>query len=271
MSFGGYFGRNRERKSSIKEKLVFSLLAIAVILLVSCVISVMEYSRMSNYVSELIAEDIDSINEANKLSDMCNAYNLEILSVIGDDSSASLPEFDDKGFREHCRQLPRVDDLMYSYSAYMLTALELEDVLQSDFIDSRSWYYERLQPRFDNLRNNIYELSDSIHADLLKNSATFERGFYRSIIPGIVATGVGILLVLMLLFFILIYYVNPLYHMLDSLKAYRSNDKKYTYEFDGDDQLAELNMNISEIADENQQLHRRIAAFKRKNGLEGNK
>ena len=102
-----------------------------------------------------------------------------------------------------------------------------------------------------------------MYRDLEKNSATFDRGFYRSIIPGIVAVGVGLLLVLMLLFFVLAFYVNPLYRMLEGMRAYRSADKKYTVRFDGDDELAELNEGIGEITGENQQLRRRIKALKK--------
>ena len=264
----------RTLRLTLKSKLILSLLSIAAILLVSSTISVMEYSSMSNYVSGLIADDISSINVASKLADMGNAYNLDILEVIGDNTSSSaLPSFDDKYFKAHCDSLrmkaaanqaaPLADSVMYSYAAYMLTSLELEDVMQSDFIDSRSWYFERLQPRYDRLRSDLDKLSSSIHQDLAKNSATFDRGFYRSIIPGIVAVGVGLMLVVMLLFFVLAYYVNPLYKMLDGLKAYRLSDKKYTVRFDGDDQLSELNDGISEIAGENQQLRRRIKELRK--------
>ena len=148
----------------------------------------------------------------------------------------------------------------------MLTSLELEDVLQSDFIDTRSWFFERLQPRFERLQTDIDALNAAIYRDLEKNSATFDRGFYRSVVPGIVAVFVGLLLVLMLLFFMLGDYVNPLYKMLESLKAYRAGDKKYTYSFEGDDQLADLNRNIAELADENQQLRHRIKALKQRQG-----
>ncbi len=258
----------------LKSKLVLSLLSIAAILLVSSIISVMEYSSMSNYVSSLIADDISSIKVANRLRDMSNTYNLDILEVIGEDvSSGRLPAFDDEYFKSHCDSLrmsvaanqaaPLADSVLYSYAAYMLTSLELEDVMSSDFIDSRSWYFERLQPRYERLRSDMDNLTSVIHQDLVRNSATFERGFYRSIIPGIVAVGVGLMLVLMLLFFILAYYVNPLYRMLDALSAYRSSDKKYTVRFDGDDQLAELNEGISELAGENQQLRRRIREIRR--------
>ena len=227
MAFGKFFKRAREKRLSMRTKLILSLSSIAVILLVSLSISVMEYSGMSDYVSDLIADDISSINVANRLADMSNTYNLQILEVIGDETSVRVPSFDDEYFKSHCDSLrssvpsnqvkPLADSVMYSYSAYMLTSLELEDVLQSDFIDSRSWYFERLQPRYDRLRT-----------------------------------------------FLLAFYVNPLYRMLDGLDAYRSRDKKYSVKFDGDDQLAQLNEGISELANENRQLRSRIKTMGKK-------
>lgn len=264
----------RALKLSLKAKLVLSLLSIVAILLVSSVISVMEYSRMSNYVSELIADDISSINVANRLADMSNTYNLEILEAIGEGAGSRLPDFDDEYFKTNCERLrmshtinqayPMADSVMYSYAAYMLTSLEFETVVNSDFIDNREWYFGRLQPRFDRLQSDIDNLTTAIYEDLQKNSATFDRGFYRSIIPGIVAVCVGLMLVLMLLFLMLSYYVNPLYRMLESLSAYRSSDKKYTVKFDGDDQLVELNDGISELAGENQQLRRRVRELRKR-------
>lgn len=261
-------------KVKLKGKLTLSLLSIAAILLVSSVISVMEYSSMSDYVSELIADDMRSISVANKLAEMSNTYNLSLLAAVGEGSKGSRPSFDDEYFKSHCSSLrmnsstnqvyPMADSIMYSYSAYMLTSLELETVLESDFIDSRAWFFERLQPRYERLVQDLDKLSTAIYQDLEKNSATFERGFYRSIIPGIVAVGVGLLLVLMLLFFVLSYYVNPLYRMLAGLNAYRNNDKRYTISFEGDDQLAELNEGITELASENQQLRRRIKDLRKK-------
>ena len=268
MSIRKIFKKWRSARLSMRGKLILSLSSIAVILLVSSLISVMEYTSMSNYVSELIADDISSINVANRLADMSNTYNLQILEVIGDETSLRVPDFDDGYFKSHCDSLrmsvasnqvrPLADSVMYSYSAYMLTSLELEDVIQSDFIDTRSWYFERLQPRYERLRGDLENLSRTIYVDLEKNSATFERGFYRSIIPGIVAVGVGLLLDLRLLLFLLAYYVNPLYRMLEGLDAYRSQDKKYTVKFDGDDQLTELNNGITELANENRQFRSRI-------------
>ena len=270
------FGRLKNWRNSfrltLKTKMVLSLSAIAVVLIVSGIISIVEYRRMSNYVSDMIAEDINSINVAQKLAAVTDDYNLQILTVIGDDSVNSLPDFDQQGFVSYCDSLrsifsvenvlPLTDSVLYSYAAYMLTSLELEQVVQSDFIDSRTWYFERLQPSFQRLNGDIDRLSQAMYADLQENSGDFDRGFYRSIIPGIVAVGVGVILVLLLMFFITSFYVNPLNKMLSGLDEYRSMGRRYNYTFEGDDQLAELNEGIMELTEENRQYRRRIKLMK---------
>ncbi|MBR6279668.1 MAG: hypothetical protein IKR32_00015 [Bacteroidales bacterium] len=264
---------------TLRGKLVLALSAIAAILLISSIISILEYKRMSTYVSSLIADNINNINVAQKMAEAANDYNLDILAVVGDDKLNKLPDFNREAFLARCDSLrgtlsamslqPLADSVVYSYSAYMLTSLELPGVLLSDFIDTRTWYFDRLQPRYNRLRDDIDAMSSAIYNDLKRNSATFDRGFYRSIIPGLVAVGVGLLLVLMLLFFMMVYYVNPLYKMLANLNNYRSFNKKYTYTFEGDDQLSELNEGITEITGENQQLRKRISILRSGNERQG--
>lgn len=266
--------RMKEFRLTMRMKLTLSLSAIAVTLLVSSVISIMEYYRMSNYVSDLIADNIRSVNVAQKLSEVTNKYNLDLLTLIGDNSVNTLPDFHQKEFMGHCdslrnsltsdKMVPLTDSVVYAYSAYMLTSLELNDVMLSDFIDTRAWYFDRLQPKFRRLNHYIDVLNEAIYDDLKKNSLTFQRGFYRSIIPGAVAVGVGLLLVLMLLFFLLVFYVNPIYRMLSGLNNYRSYNKKYSYSFEGDDQLVELNDGITELTGENQMLRKRVANLRAK-------
>ena len=70
-------------KLSIKAKLTLSLCAIAAILLISATISVLEYSKMSTYVSDLIADDVKSLNTAHKLSldILAPRYNIVLIKV----------------------------------------------------------------------------------------------------------------------------------------------------------------------------------------------
>lgn len=263
----------REKRLSLRAKLYLSLCSIALVLLISSIISVLEFRRMSSYISDMVADNIESINAAQKLYDDANEYNLKILSVIGDESSNIRPEFDETAFSMRLDSLRssapntivahQADSVQYSYAAYMLTSLELEDVLQSDFIDTRSWYFERLQTRYNRLRHDIDALSNAIYDELADNSETFQGAFYRSIIPGMVAVAVGLLLVLMLLFFLESNYTKPIYRILAALKNYRNYGRNYSYNFDGDDELSELNTEVRELTEENSILRKRISAMKK--------
>ena len=258
----------REFRLSLRMKMYLSILAIAVVLLMSSVISVLEYRHMSNYVSDMIADDINDIHDTQRLVDAVDTYNLQLLAVIGDENLRSLPDFDRESFLSHCDSLrrsvsastaPLADSVVYAYSAYMLASMELEEVLESNFINTRDWYFNRLQPLFVRMRGYLDRLSETIHADLRQNSETFDSGFYRSIIPSAVALAVGILLLFMLMFFIRVYYVGPLYKMLSALRDYLGYRRRYTYQFDGNDQLSDLNQAITELTEENRQLRKKNA------------
>jgi len=263
----------REFRLSLRIKMILSILAIAVVLLMSIVISWVEYQHMSNYVSGMIADDISDLHNTQRLVDAVDQYNLQLLAVIGDDNVSALPDFDRDGFLNHCDSLrlsvttstaPLADSVLYAYSAYMLASMELEEVLESNFINTRDWYFNRLQPLFGRMRGYLDRLSETIHSDLRRNSEDFDRGFYRSIIPSAVALAVGIVLLFLLMFFIMAYYVDPLYKMLDSLKDYLTYRRRYTYTFDGNDQLADMNQAITDLTEENRNLRKRIAELKEK-------
>lgn len=261
----------RAFRLSLRLKMTLSFSAIAVVLMMTSAISVLEYRHMSNYVSKLIANDIRNIHVTQEMVNAVDTYNLQLLAVIGDDSLKSLPDFDRTRFISYIDSLEAsfasstmADSVVYAYSAYMLASMELEEVLESNFIDTRDWYFNRLQPLFGRTRGYLDRLSGEMYGELQENSASFDRGFYRSIIPGAVAVSVAILLVFMLLFYINTYYVKPIYGMGRSLKDFLQFRHRYTYEFDGNDQLGDLNENITNLTEENRNLRRRISEMRDK-------
>jgi hypothetical protein len=71
-------------------------------------------------------------------------------------------------------------------------------------------------------------------------------------------------MIFLLLFFLLICYVSPLRRILSQLDAFNKGGiKKYTVEFDGEDELAALNQGVKDLADENIQLKRKIRSLKK--------
>ena len=254
------------------KKVLYSLGSLAAILLLSGVISIIEYRRMSDYVSELIAANIKSINLAQKLSDITEEYNHQMLSVVVQNDISLMPEFDLDYFMAQSdslktsftsqNALPMVDSVEVSFDAFMKTSLKFDEVFLADNVDTGEWFFGTLQPRYNEFRGEMNILNEAIYNDLLSNSADFDAGFYRSIIPGVVSVAAGLLLIMLLLFFTMVNYVRPIYRMTEGINAYRSSGRKYNYVFDGDDQLTEINSGVTEIIEENLELKTRIKALR---------
>lgn len=256
----------------MRRKLFFSLGSLAAILLLSGLISILEYRRMSSYVSELIASNIKSITLSQRLADITEAYNHQMLSVVVLNDIAMMPEFNISDFNSLAdslknsftseNALPMVDTVATSFNEFMKTSMMFDEVFLADSVDTGEWFFGTLQPCYNNFREDMGVLNDEIHADLKSNSADFDAGFYRSIIPGVVSVGAGLLLIMLLFYFIMVYYVNPIYRISDGLENYRVMGRKHTYTFEGDDQLSKINSGVTEIIEENIELKKRIKSLR---------
>ena len=263
-----FLRRRREKRPSLRRKIFLALGAIAAILLLSSVISIMEYRRMSSYVSELIASNIKSINLSQSLADLTQEYNHQMVSVVVQNDISLMPEFNQKMFRfqsDSLRRLlnsqaslPLVDSLDASFDAFMNTSLMFDAVFLADSVDTGEWFFGTLQPCYNTLRADIASLNEQIHEDLKENSEDFDAGFYRSIMPGFVSLCAGLLLVILLLYFLMVDYVRPIYKVSEGIDNYRALGRRHGYTFDGDDQLANINSGVTELIEENIELKRRV-------------
>lgn len=252
----------------MRIKLVFSLGSLAAILLLSGVISIIEYRRMSDYVSDLIASNIKSINLSQRLADITQEYDQQMLTVVLMNDISRMPEFDLEHFQTQAdslknsvtsvSSLPIVDTVANSFDVFMKTSLRFDEVFLADTVNTGEWFFGTLQPTYNKFRNDIDVLNSAIHEELKSNSADFDAGFYRSIIPGVVSVGAGLLLIFLLMYFIMANYVNPICRMSAGLDNYRTMKKRYGYVFDGDDQLANINAGLTELIEENIELKSRV-------------
>ena len=268
------FRRNSEKRPSMRVRLVRALGTIAAVLLLSGVISILEYRRMSDYVSELISSNIKSINLSQKLSDITREYDQQMLAVVVTNDISLMPEFDIEDFTAQADSLKAsvksplgmemIDTLVVSFDAFMKTSMKFDEVFLADSVDTGEWFFGTLQPRYSKFRHDINVLNESIYEDLQNNSADFDAGFYRSIIPGVVSVAAGLILIFLLLYFIMVNYVNPICRISDGIDAYKATGRLFKYNYDGDDQLGNINSGVSDLIDENHELRRRVKALKEK-------
>jgi hypothetical protein len=267
-----FLRKKNEVKPSIRRKLSFSLGSLAAILLLSGIISILEYRRMSDYVSEMIAANIKSITLSQKLADITEEFNHQMLAVVVQNDISLMPDFDLGQFNAQAdslknsftmqNALPIVDSLSDSFNDFIRTSIKFDEVFLADSVDTGEWFFGTLQPCYNEFRQDMGVLNDVIHSELRQNSANFDAGFYRSIIPGVVSVGAGLVLILLLFYFTMANYVNPIYKMSAGVDNYRLSGRRYSYEFDGEDQLGNINSGLSELIEENQELKRRIKTLR---------
>jgi len=178
-------------------KLALSLSAIAVTLVVTSTVTVIEFRKINDTVEQLIKCDQACVEVSNDLAALVSDYGLDVIAE-------------------------ERDKVLHTLSRNQQT--------------------------------------------LLENADNFRSSYYRTIIPELVAVGAGLLLILLFLFFLLAFYVHPVNLMLHQLDAYNNGSlKKYSVEFDGDDQLHNLNAEITCLTEDNVDLKKRIKALKERN------
>lgn len=262
----------RERKPSLRKKVYLSLGSLATILLLSGVLSILEYRRMSNYVSDLITSNINSIVLSQRLSDLTQEHNHQMLSVVVMNDISLMPEFQEMPFATVADSLrttltsenaqPMLDSLVTSFDDFVMTSKKFDEVFLADTVNTGEWFFGTLQPKYNSLIQDLGKLNELIHEDLKYNSENFDAGFYRSIIPGVVSVAAGLILILLLLYFIMVNYVRPIYRISEGIDNYRASGRRYTYEMDSDDQLSTINIGVTELIEENLELKRRVKALK---------
>lgn len=272
MAFRLFRRPNQEKMPSMRVKLVRALGSIAAILLLSGVISILEYRRMSDYVSELISSNIKSINLSQELADITQEYDQKMLAVIVTNDISLMPDFNLKPFEDQADSLRAsisspmaleiVDSVVVSFDSFIRTSMKFDEIFLADSVDTGEWFFGTLQPKYTEFRHDMNELNEAIHEDLQVNSANFDAGFYRSIIPGVVSVCAGLLLIFLLLYFIMANYVNPIYRISDGIDAYKASGRLFNYKCDADDQLANINNGVAELIEENIELKRRVKALR---------
>lgn len=253
---------------SLGPKFRLAMGSIVLILLITAVISTVEFRHMSNFVSDSMAADISDITMSTELAVTSDEYNVAILTAVGDADNRITSEIDKHAYLDvtdnimnvfRAKGTPQSDSLSIAYDEFVATSYQFDTVIVNDFIDSREWYFKVLQPKYNKFRYSLERFNVTIYEDLHSTSVSFDQSYYRSLIPGIVSVGVGIIMCLLLQFFVMSYYVKPIRKMMRCLDSYLRYNHPYTNVFEGDDELQELNADIADVVDENISLKRRLS------------
>ena len=118
------------RYMGIKRKVLLGCIVLALILLISSSISMFEFTRMNDHVTELISDNTKSIEISRELLAKAEEYNLRLMHlVVGEVAEESIEVINDdefisffSGIRESFvteQDKANADSVMYAFTAYM--------------------------------------------------------------------------------------------------------------------------------------------------------
>ena len=260
--------RQRLMALGIRSKVRLGFVVIGLILFLSGVIALFEFGRMSRHVSTLIADNVASVNASREVHNALTAYHTQLFEAIGNRDAELVPKRREED--PYLQQLEKVqlhattpqeqiaaDSVRYAYSAYMQVANELDELWVLDNVQLREWYFNRLQAIYEQINGYLQTLMEVSQGALADNYYNLKDSFYRSIMPGVVSVGAGILLVLLFNYFLNIFLLTPLLKMNRAVQDYRNYNKSYDVHFDrSGDQVEALSDGIREIIEENKALKR---------------
>ncbi|MEN6619196.1 MAG: hypothetical protein ABFC28_06840 [Rikenellaceae bacterium] len=249
----------------IRKKFSLGFIVIGSILFLSSVISVFEFNRMRNSVTDLMRDNINSINTSRMLLEITDEYNFILLSrVIQDPSVKSAEILYDYRFDKYIESIKKnfssqaevaiADSLTIAYSDYLYVISQAPKIMLQDMKSRNAWYLNELKPVYDNLRTYKKKLGLLTQQALADNTRELQEGYYRSIMPGIIAVGVGLMLVLLFNYFINLYFISPVLLISKGIKNYKDYNKSYSVHFDNEDEIQEMNSEVKGIIDENKKL-----------------
>ena len=253
----------------LKKKISIGFVILGFILLLSSLIAIFEFVNMRRTVEKFVTDDIISINTTRKLLDMADEYNSELLSTMGDSTYTdvnTMPTIDEddrfmyalRGIRDNFTtesERDMADSIRYAYVAFAHILEEAKGVWNLPrYQQKKDWYFERMYPVYSKLRVYIKDLNMSSQRALKNNSDRLSEGFYRSLMPCVVAVGIGILLLFLFNYFLNFYFFDPVIKINRALRNYKLTRKTYDINIDSDDEVEELNENVKDIVREHKQL-----------------
>ncbi|KAF5034688.1 hypothetical protein DSECCO2_593520 [anaerobic digester metagenome] len=249
----------------IRKKISLGFVVIGAILFLSSLIAIFEFNRIRHSVAALMTDNINSINTSRLLLELTDEYNFMLLSsVILDSTMNSENILYDNRFEDYISNIKKkfvspaevsvADSLSSAYSAYLEVIGRASDIMTLNKVGREKWYSSELVPAYSNLRKYKGELGLLTQGALAENTDQLQEGFYRSIMPGVIAVAAGILLVLLFNYFINLYFISPLLLISRGLKSYKEFNKSYNVNFDNDDELQDLNGEIKTLIDEHKNM-----------------
>lgn len=233
---------------------MLGLLCLGVMLAFSGMISMFQLSRLSENTQSLLNSSIKSMATSKEMLDATQQQNTSLLHMIVFD----LNEFDSvyinastefetalKNASSITSNSAKLDSILVARDNYYKL---IEDFFLTPGEKDIVWFMDMYGSSYLKLTDAIKDYMVDAQQTTLSKAESLEKYAYRAIMPGILTLCVAILIVIVFAFMIDIYYIRPVLRMSKGLNSFLKHKFPYNVEINGDDEIAQLNDQLEELA-----------------------
>ncbi|MFR9650226.1 MAG: hypothetical protein SNJ33_04455 [Rikenellaceae bacterium] len=237
----------------IRRRVIISFLGVVLLLLFSTLVSYFELKRLGDETAnilesnrrniELVREMLSGLQSQNVAFIQMTIFHNAEYDVIHSENIDALEQVVEVTLAESPDNA-LLDSI--SYGVTQLRALS-DEVVQTNFEDEfrpRVAFYSDYKLIYDKLIDNIYEFMTSSQATIEPRAQALYHNAYRAVTPVLISLAVMVAILLMLLYFVLLYLVNPVLGINKSLGDYLSFKLPFKVKQECKDEVEQLRDNI---------------------------
>lgn len=242
----------------IRKKILLGFVAISFILLISGVVAIFEMTRLTDLISGLLTNNIQTINSANTVDHIILKQNRSIYDIMNKDLfSQQLDLSTDTILIEEQLYFiannitvdteEEVAEKLYKefeiYKTFICSVSSLPDMEE----DERIIWYSAYQESFFSMIELTARLTKINQDALSENAVKLEGNYYRMIMPAVVAIIAGVFMIFFFNFFLNSYFINPIIQIKQSIRAFLSSRTPYPVKVKTNDEINELNEEVKSL------------------------
>ena len=248
---------------SIKLKMIAGFCILALLLMLSGLISIYELRKLGQSVTTVLNDNFRSISYADQMSRSLNAQKRIFLQAINDGQVPALAPYDSAATQfEHNLDLAAANLTLSDENAYIdsigqefarLTGLCDSLITNRSFITLRQ-YLQVLTPQFDRVSRHIEHLVQLNQQNLVQTSAELHRSPLRTILPGLLIIVSSIAFTIIFNYMLNYYLIRPIRHMAKGIDDHLRYNRPFDIPLDTQDEVYDLREAIKRLVNRKNRL-----------------
>lgn len=246
--------KKHKRHVGIRSKISFGIFLIAALFTLSGLISFFELRQIGDNISGALMKHIQNIDLAKNMLDKMHDYETTVMNQVSGKAQPAPREYEmiDSCFISYFGQVyqrsrnPEIKaELDSIHVLYLNLKSEREKMQAGEYKRNNvQWYLDVFYPKYSDMLHRTRNLILENQKLLKVKAADLEVGYYRLVMPGMIATIASVLVLLMLGLFIHVYMVKPLLKITTGIRAYVNYKSPFKVDIATKDELRQLKESV---------------------------